>query len=45
MLIPSTSLDPYGAALARWFGVGPAEMPKVFPKLGNLAVADLSFLG
>ena len=45
VLIPSTSLDQYGATLARWFGVGPAEMPKVFPNLGNFALADLGFLG
>ena len=45
VLIPSTSLDQYGATLARWFGVGPAEMPTVFPNLGNFALADLGFLG
>ena len=43
--IPSTSLDQYGATLARWFGVGPVEMVKVFPNLGNFALAELGFLG
>ncbi len=44
-LIPSTSIDQYGATLARWFGVAPADLPSVFPNLGNFAVQNLGFLG
>lgn len=43
-LIPSTSLDQFGATLARWFGVGAAQMATVFPNLGAFATADLGFL-
>lgn len=45
VLIPTTSLDQYGATLSKWFGVGPTAMGKVFPNLGNFAVGDLGFLG
>jgi uncharacterized protein (DUF1501 family) len=43
-LIPTTSLDQYGATLARWFGVGPATMAQVFPNLLHFASADLGFM-
>ena len=42
--IPTTSIEQYGATLARWFGVPAAQMPQVFPNLGAFAVADLGFL-
>lgn len=42
--IPSTSLDQYGATLARWFGVPEAGLSTVFPNLGNFATANLGFL-
>jgi uncharacterized protein (DUF1501 family) len=44
VLIPTTSLDQYGATMAKWFGVSPAAMPQVFPSLANFATADLGFL-
>jgi uncharacterized protein (DUF1501 family) len=43
--IPTTSVDQYGATLARWFGVGPAEMAAIFPNLGSFGQANLGFLG
>lgn len=43
-LIPGTSLDQYGATLARWFGVAPAGMARVFPNLARFAQADLGFM-
>jgi len=45
LLIPTTSLDQYGATLAKWFGVDAAGMAKVFPNLGAFASADLGFMG
>jgi uncharacterized protein (DUF1501 family) len=45
VLIPTTSLDQYGATLAKWFGVGPTAMTKVFPNLGKFATGDLGFMG
>ena len=45
VLIPTTSVDQYGATMAKWFGVGAAAMPQVFPTLGNFSTTDLGFLG
>jgi uncharacterized protein (DUF1501 family) len=44
VLIPSSSIDQYGATLAKWFGVSAAAMPQVFPSIGNFATADLGFM-
>jgi uncharacterized protein (DUF1501 family) len=43
--IPSTSVDEYGAVLARWFGVSATDLPLVFPNVGRFAGANLGFLG
>ncbi len=43
--IPTTSLDQYGATLAKWFGVSTQNLGAVFPNLANFAVSDLGFLG
>ena len=42
--IPTTSVDQYGATLARWFGVGVAEVNTIFPNLTRFPAADLGFL-
>ena len=43
--IPSTSVDEYGATLARWFGVSPADLSAVFPNLGRFANPNVGFMG
>ena len=42
--LPTTSVDQYGATLARWMGVTPVELATVFPNLNNFATKDLGFL-
>ncbi len=42
--IPTTSVDQYGATLARWFGATPADLAAIFPNLGRFPVSDLGFL-
>jgi uncharacterized protein (DUF1501 family) len=42
--IPTTSVDEYSATLARWFGVGAADLPAVFPNLGRFSHPDLGFM-
>ena len=42
--IPTTSLDQYGATLAKWFGVGQAQLPAVFPNLAKFSATDLGFM-
>jgi uncharacterized protein (DUF1501 family) len=42
--IPTTAADQYGATLAKWLGVSAANMPTVFPNIGNFATSDLGFL-
>jgi len=42
--IPTTSVDQYGATLARWFGVDETKIDTVFPQLKNFSVRDLRFM-
>ena len=43
--IPSTSIDQYGATLARWYGLDPALLTAVFPNLNKFPTQNLGFLG
>ena len=40
-LIPTMSVDQYGATLASWFGVSAGDLPTVFPNLRNYAGSAL----
>ena len=42
--IPTTSVEQYGATLARWFGVSDAALAGVFPNLTRFPSNDLGFL-
>jgi len=42
--IPTTSLEQYGATLARWFGVPESDLPYVFPNIGAFANTNLGFM-
>ncbi len=44
-LLPSTSVDQLGAALATWYGVPASELPLVFPNIGNFALGTLPLFG
>lgn len=43
-LIPSTSVDQFGATMASWLGVSAGQMSKVFPNIGNFATQNLGFV-
>ena len=43
--IPTTSLEQYAATLARWFGIGEADLPYIFPNIGAFANTSLGFMG
>lgn len=42
--IPTTSVDEYGATLAKWFGVAASDMTLAFPNIGRFAAPDLGFM-
>ena len=43
--LPTTAVDQYGATLAKWFGVAPADISVAFPNLAKFATPDLGFIG
>ena len=44
--VPSTSVDQYGATLAKWFGVtSQADLDYVFPNLHTFGYQGLGFMG
>jgi len=43
-LLPSLSVDQYGATLARWFGVPDAQLGALFPNLASFGTRDLGFM-
>jgi uncharacterized protein (DUF1501 family) len=42
--IPTTSVEQYGATLAKWFGVSVADLATVFPNLAQFTPSDLGFM-
>jgi uncharacterized protein (DUF1501 family) len=42
--IPTTSLEQYGATLARWLGIAEADLPYVFPNIGAFSHTNLGFM-
>ena len=42
--IPTTSLEQYGATLARWFGIPDSDLPYVFPNIAAFGNTDLGFM-
>jgi uncharacterized protein (DUF1501 family) len=42
--IPTTSLEQYGATLARWLGIAEADLPYVFPNIAAVANTNLGFM-
>jgi uncharacterized protein (DUF1501 family) len=43
--IPTTSIEQYGATLARWFGIAEGDLPYIFPNISAFANSNLGFMG
>ncbi len=43
-LLPSTSVDQYGATLATWLGVSATNLSMVVPNIGNFATRNMGFV-
>lgn len=44
-LLPTISVEQFGATLAGWFGVSPTEQTLVLPNIANFSDRNLGFLG
>lgn len=42
--LPTSSVDQYGATLARWFGLSDAQLAGVFPNLAHFPTTNLGFM-
>ena len=42
--LPTTSVEQYAGTLARWFGLTDADLPAVFPNIGNFPNTNLGFM-
>jgi uncharacterized protein (DUF1501 family) len=42
--VPTTASTQYAATLAQWFGVSTAQLPTVFPYIGNFSTTNLGFV-
>ncbi|HEV7234222.1 MAG TPA: DUF1501 domain-containing protein [Sphingorhabdus sp.] len=43
-LLPTTSVDQYGATLSNWLGASAGELSTVFPNIGNFSGVNLGFM-
>jgi uncharacterized protein (DUF1501 family) len=43
-LVPTTAVEQYAATIALWFGVSAANIPSIFPNIGNFTASSLGFL-
>lgn len=43
-LLPTSSVDQYGATLASWFGLSATQIADVFPHIGNFSNPNLGFM-
>jgi len=43
-LVPTTSVDQYGATMGRWLGVSEPNLDTIFPNLRNMASRGLGFV-
>jgi uncharacterized protein (DUF1501 family) len=43
-LLPTVSVDQFGATLASWFGVSASEQALVIPNIGNYSLKNLGFM-